>query len=191
MLLGDSHAASWRPTVDQVGKALGVKVVMSTYGGCPATDVVVAREGTHQRRPTCEPGRAETAALIDAIHPDAVLLAQADYDGLILGDNDGLLTIAQQEDRWNAALGDLAMDLDNRGIPLGLLLDIPMLDLDPVECLAKGGGVAECGTNQKELGRIAVRDAGERTAVAGHGEVLRTPCPWFVPTTPVRSNKTV
>ena len=33
MLLGDSHAAHWRPAVDQVAKELHVRVVMQTFGG--------------------------------------------------------------------------------------------------------------------------------------------------------------
>ncbi len=46
MLLGDSHAAHWQPAVDAFGQQHGVKVVVRTYGGCPAIDAPVALQGT-------------------------------------------------------------------------------------------------------------------------------------------------
>jgi peptidoglycan/LPS O-acetylase OafA/YrhL len=171
MLLGDSHAAHWRPAIDQVAKALHLRVVMRTFGGCPATEAPVAREGTHEVRDGCAERRAETAQLLDELHPDAVIVSHTDYMGWILDDGGVPGSPNDQREQWNVALRDFAHDLGQRGIPLGLILDVPAMEHDPIECLAKGRSREECGVDQQALDELAQRSAGEQQALAaaGHG----------------------
>ncbi len=164
MLIGDSHAAQWRPALDQVAKDLQVRVVMQTFGGCAATDVPTAIEGTHELRDGCAEHRAQTAELIDEIRPDAVIVTHGDYLGGILDEHGAVGTDEQQRERWNAGLRDLATDLGRRDIPLGVILDSPTLDHDPVECVAKGRAGEECEASADRLDQLARRDSGERDA---------------------------
>ena len=84
--------------------------------------------------------------------------------------------MTSKRDRWNAALRDLATQLGERGIPLGVILDSPTLDHDPIECMGERRPAEQCeattASRLQELG--AQRDSGERGVLdaAGTGVVF-------------------
>ena len=167
MLLGDSHAAHWQPAIDALGQQQGIKVLVRTYGGCPAIDAPVVLQGTSKASTACPRFRARTAKLIADQKPDAVLVSSGDYTSRTLGHDGQLLSVAQQGPVWQDSLARFASNLRDMGIPLGVLLDVPGADGDPIECAAQHGSAEPCAlTSGKILDFVDARHQVETDALS-------------------------
>jgi peptidoglycan/LPS O-acetylase OafA/YrhL len=178
MLLGDSHAAQWSPALDAAAEKAGIKVVLVSYGGCPSAEVNVALTGTHRPAKACVDFHKNTLTLLDQLHPDAVVIANADYSGALLTDQQTIVPESEAWSAWGVGLHRLVDDLNARKIPLGIILDTPGRSVDPIECIAKHGDDAACSVTASSFkSSIAPRNEVEKGAVGAS-----TRGAWFDPT---------
>jgi peptidoglycan/LPS O-acetylase OafA/YrhL len=137
LVWGDSHAAHWLPGLRRAADELGVRVVARTYGGCPPYTVRVALSGTRRPSRACERFRSETERLIAENSPAAVILGSSMYAKRLLVEDGRLADAEEVHEVWADAVPTLFRELRSRGVAVGVILDNPPIDRDPVECLAR------------------------------------------------------
>ena len=110
----------------------------------------------------------ETAvSVIKAEQPDVVILTSADFtrrvadaDGRHVPDRDVQLAL------WADAIRGLRADLADEGIDLGVVLDNPRPDGNPLLCAGESGTAEGCGRSQEAAtAKVARHVANERSAV--------------------------
>jgi peptidoglycan/LPS O-acetylase OafA/YrhL len=164
LLEGDSHTRHWSPAFAQAAKAVGVKLFVRWESVCPAFPIPInTLQGV--RSTACDRYRAQTAKLIDRLHPTAVVLSQSDFvwDLLIVpraeNSEDARAAI------WGDAYDSYLASLRAKGIKLGAVVDTPRMTVNPVDCLVKHTA-ARCSTPRTlALGRqrpMAVAEADAR-----------------------------
>ena len=145
MLVGDSHAAQWAPALEQAAVDLGLRLVVRTYGGCPAVEVYVARTGFLDASQACLDQRAETERLITTAKPELVVMSNADYsDRMISGPAGSLLHGTATEQAYSRARRAFAEMVDKQGTHLAVIQDNPGQLEDPIECLARDRDIDGC-----------------------------------------------
>ncbi|GGB84352.1 hypothetical protein N798_09755 [Knoellia flava TL1] len=133
-LVGDSHAGALIPTVDELGKRRGLKVVVHTKGSCPATDArrTVEGETSDERQASCT---AYNAAVDEALLADASvsLVLTSSYtraygwEGTGDGPETGIAGFASRYERWRSA-----------GKQVVVIADVPATAGEPVpNCIAQ------------------------------------------------------
>ncbi|MGZ4683029.1 MAG: acyltransferase family protein [Acidimicrobiales bacterium] len=146
MLLGDSHAGQWRVALDQIAKAHHVKLLIRQHNGCPAyqADVTDPLKGDIKTT-LCREAHGRDLAVIDALQPDAVVIANwsGNRDNLV-DDSGDRVPEAEQAAVWETGMRSLLGELEKRSIPFGVVVDEPDLPDDPMKCLARKGTVAPC-----------------------------------------------
>ena len=77
-LVGDSHAGAWVPTLDELGRSRGWKVVVHTKASCPFSFArrVLPGESTVERARACEDVNDAVAAALRAEKPSIVFVGQ-------------------------------------------------------------------------------------------------------------------
>ncbi len=157
LLLGDSHAGQWQPALEQGAVRLGHPLVTSWRGNCPAIPVAVTVDGRSSAE--CRSRQAHMLDLVDDLEPAAVVLSHsAAYD------------VSDAE--WQSGLETMVAELEERHIPVGVLLDIPRQETDPVHCAAVHGLDAECTVDRETAdAQLASAHARELEILvdAGHG----------------------
>jgi peptidoglycan/LPS O-acetylase OafA/YrhL len=145
LLLGDSHAGQWRRPLDQIAKAAHVKLLIRQHNGCPPYAVDVTDPNKPQKVATCRHELERDLPVIDALQPDAVLIAtwSGNRDHFVDDDGDAL-SDADQVAAWKAGVTTTWGALTQRGIPFGVILDEPDLPVDPMKCIAKENSVEAC-----------------------------------------------
>lgn len=126
LLLGDSHAQSMLHGVSAAAGVLDLDLMMFAEGGCaynPAFIAAVEEEGSgHERhRRLCPAYAREAVALVDALQPDAVIIAHRGnrpFSGPA-GDRGALVP------RWFDGLGAELGRLQSRDVATILLLPLP------------------------------------------------------------------
>ncbi|HNJ96570.1 MAG TPA: acyltransferase family protein [Ilumatobacteraceae bacterium] len=169
MLVGDSHAAQWAPAAEAAAQQLHLRLIVRSYGGCPAPQIFVRRTGFDDASTACLAFRERTFALIGAVKPAAVVVGGADFTSRLLNAPSGSpLTQKEAVDAFEAALADLVAIVRDTGGEVGLVLDNPTQETDPLECLARGSTVAHCSVSSaKALSKSgAFLDATRRVAAA-------------------------
>ena len=145
VLVGDSHAAQWSAAVEAVAADLDARLLIRSFGGCPSMDVFIAKTGGRTASSTCLAFRRQTRALIDAVAPDLVIVANTRYsDRTLRSAGGGLLDPDDADDVTAAALTRYARELTGDGITVAVIQDNPSMKVDPIECLAKERSADEC-----------------------------------------------
>jgi len=137
MLIGDSHAQQWMQAFGDVAADLGVRMVLRHAGNCSSTPVqrATATLSREERRRGCDGFQEQTQNLIDEIHPDVIVLADAD------GTKERMFTGSARQ--WRAAVATQVEHLRDQGIAVGLVADSPQSN-DPLLCLARGLSRGRC-----------------------------------------------
>ncbi len=105
----------------------------------------------HQKTVLCLSLQLGDVRLLDALHPDAVLLAVWSGNRDHLVDDQGTKVIkAQQGVVWEAGVRSMIGDLRQRGIPYGMILDEPTLPINAVDCIARLNQIAVCERTRSE-----------------------------------------
>jgi peptidoglycan/LPS O-acetylase OafA/YrhL len=146
LLLGDSHAGQWRRTLDQIARARHLKLYIRQHNGCPPYPVNIIDPLRGDRKTAlCLTNQLGDVRLLDALHPDAVLLAvwSGNRDHLVDESGDKVPK-AQQVASWEAGVRSMTGDLRRRGIPYGMILDEPTLPINAVDCIARLNQIAAC-----------------------------------------------
>lgn len=138
-LVGDSHAASWIPALDEAGKVRRWRVTSHTKSGCALSKEMLTIRGKPYT--ACKKWGEQTIANLLADRPDIIIMTQSS-GARIYGS-------AGERDPEAAANSIMSLWADFRaaGIKVVAVRDTPRLPFDPGECLSKNPG---CTVNRKE-----------------------------------------
>jgi peptidoglycan/LPS O-acetylase OafA/YrhL len=144
VLLGDSHAAHWIPALDPVARAMGIRLLPRGRADCPPQTAVLNLV-SRRVEPACEKFKADTLALIEAIHPAAVIVSNSTgYGGRILDDHGHVLHGQDELTAWRKGYARLLRHFKAQHVPVIVAVDNPALDFDPIECIARRRSVRQC-----------------------------------------------
>jgi peptidoglycan/LPS O-acetylase OafA/YrhL len=136
VLFGDSHAAMWIPSFDQVGDAANWRVVQLTKPGCIAPDFPNYSNALGREYTECAEYRQFALEQIEDIQPDMVIVTSA-RKGVILSQNgEPTKDAGAIEQAWseglNRTLGTIRPNTDR----LVVLGDIAYANEPGLDCLA-------------------------------------------------------
>jgi len=152
MLIGDSHAGQWRRALEEVAEQNGAKLLIRQHNGCPPYQTFIkAPDGTSDNRAICTEQQEGDLRVIDALEPDAIIIATwSGYQGF-LREADGSLPSATREvTLWSDAVQERTDAIRERGIPFAVIIDEPMLPFDASVCLATKGSVEACAISRDD-----------------------------------------
>lgn len=114
MIVGDSHAAQWVPTLSEIAKEEGFRLIIRSLDACPAAQVRVLAHGAPNS--ACASFQDGTRTLVQEIAPDVLLTANSDsYIGQIADASGKVPSEQQQAALWRNGLEEvisLARDVD-------------------------------------------------------------------------------
>lgn len=140
LVLGDSHAEMWTPTLDELSHELGFEYVLHILGGC---NVVGAQPPIAVG--DCRRVQAQNLEIVDELEPDAVIVSHF---------ADNVETTDRQE--WIGGLETFLSEMEQRSIPVGWIHDSPSFEENPVECVSLRSE-AECTESVEEATARSVR----------------------------------
>jgi peptidoglycan/LPS O-acetylase OafA/YrhL len=165
VLLGDSHAAHWLPSVDAAVADLGGGRVASVRVSCPSIAFAWA-----SAEPECVERQGRVPDLVAELDPDLVVMRHS--VGYV--DDD-----AEARAAWRASLTDFAGMLAALEVDLLVVLDVPRFPADPLSCAARHGDPSPCALDLaldrcEVEHRLGPQHEAERAALAeaGHGVTL-------------------
>ncbi len=166
LVLGDSHAAHWIPAVERASEELHMSWAASVLGNCPTIGVT-----SGVVHPDCAGRRPLVFDLIDDIDPAIVVMSHSSGYINVLEANGRTLAPEQRLPAWSAELTEFTSELDRRGIPLLVVLDVPRFVSDPLDCAAEAGSTERCVVEGAALEKMFAFHRAERAALAeaGHG----------------------
>lgn len=194
VIVGDSIAISYAPTIRAALEPKGYKVFVYTMQQCPAISVTVIR-GDKSEHPRCNPFRQWAYDQIKMLKPDMLVLSSSEDGSMRLASKaEGPAVAAEWKDGAKETLAALTGAAGRI-----VILDPPPGGKPLQECATRLSKPADCVTAPDiRYGELytALRDAS--AAVPGaRAEVVRTrdwfcsrdSCPGFVGTTPVYADQ--
>ena len=177
VLFGDSHATAWFPAVDAWARDTGWRLVSLTKHACPAAGARVWSALLQRSYRECSTWRTAALARIAREKPDVVItVGRTDY--LVMKGS-----TPQGASESAAALSAAAVrtytSLRALGSAVLVLRDNPMLDTDPVECLARNLDTPAACT--RPLDSIAVEPQIESSTARQSGATYVDTRPVFCP----------
>ncbi|WP_256793619.1 acyltransferase family protein [Terrabacter sp. Ter38] len=148
VLVGDSVALSWAPTLERALVPQGWRVVSLGYASCPLVAVDVNQRAANSRFPAqCRDARQRMLDEVGRLQPDLVVVSSSEGSLLYL-DSGATGSAAQAEwQRGTAATLTALSRLDTDVVVLGAP---PRVD-DPATCLSRVGGPSRCLSHRGEL----------------------------------------
>lgn len=140
VLYGDSHAAQWFPTLEQLAIEKGFKLISLTKSACPAVDAPRPDQGAF-KNVHCEKWRKNSIARIQKIHPAAVITSNFQYFTPRAGYSD-------REKWWSDGQKRLLSSLKGSSDHLIYLSDTPRPLRDIPSCLASKDSTS-CDSTEK------------------------------------------
>jgi hypothetical protein len=140
VLFGDSHAWMWLPAVYPAAARHGYKLILLFLTSCPAASVTYWDPQTNSYADSCTTARTAAIAAIRKLNPSLVLLSSNTAQRY--SSPNVLFTSAQ----WEAGLDQTITSLASPTTQVGVIGDIPTLDVVMPECLAAyQSNVQQCG----------------------------------------------
>jgi hypothetical protein len=140
VLFGDSHAWMWLPAVVPSAKAHGYRVILLFFTDCPAASVTYWDPNTKSYATSCTSERTTAIADIKQLAPRIVLLADRTTERYSAPN---VLFTATQ---WQDGLAQTIEELQGPTTKVGVIGDIPTLDVLFPECLeAYPDAIQHCG----------------------------------------------
>ena len=140
LVLGDSHAEMWTPTLEALSAELDFRYVVHILGGC---NVVGAQPPISVE--ACRRVQSQNLDIVDELQPDAVVVSHYATNA----DDTG-------RDEWISGLETFLAELDDRGVTVGWIYDAPSFSENPVECVSLRSE-DECTESTEEATALAAR----------------------------------
>jgi peptidoglycan/LPS O-acetylase OafA/YrhL len=135
VLMGDSHAATWFPAVEQLASQRGWRLVNLTKHACPVASARVWSEQLRRTYRECSVWRAAAFERIAQEKPDLVIAVNRTDYAVVKGS--ARLSAAESAPALAGAAARAYRKLDAVAGSVLVLRDNPMRPDDPVECLAR------------------------------------------------------
>lgn len=175
LLVGDSHAGQWHPTLDRVAREQGVKLIVRQHNACPAIPVLYRTVRENDTRPYtyCDQYQQGDLRVLDDLGADAVIVAMWSGAADRIVDRTGKL--ADDPTRvalWDEGVRTLLGELAARDVRVGWIFDQPTLAFNASRCLDTEASVAACEPTRSDATAIAGPQLDvERRLVGGAGGV--------------------
>jgi len=140
VVLGDSHAQMWTPTLEALADELDFHFTVHILGGCNVAGVQAQVTASY-----CTEVQARNVEIVDALDADAVLVSHISTN---------ILDVPEQE--WIDGIDEFLTAMDQRDVEVAWVHDGPGLSRDPIECVATKGEAA-CTEPVEELVRVSER----------------------------------
>ncbi len=149
MIVGDSHAAQWVPTMSKVATEEGFGLVIRSLDACPAADVKVLAHSVANTK--CDLFHEQTAALIRELRPAVLVTANSNsYLGQILDSSGGVASRDAQTALWRAGFDSLVETARAAGAVPAVIEDTPRPGGDAGICVTRPGGSEERCTPKRD-----------------------------------------
>jgi hypothetical protein len=182
VLLGDSHAAQWFPTLARLATVEHWRFVTLTKSACAPADLTVWNPMFQRAYTECDAWRANAFDQITALHPSLVVMAMSRIYTVV----DGATTasVADRPDLWDAGIAKSLARLVTSADHVALVGDTPRSRFDPPACLSKHlDDVLACATPASRA-LDPTRTAADRALADAAGVTFVDPTPWVCPTEP-------
>ncbi len=151
MVVGDSHAAQWVPTVSTLGRAEGFRVLVRSLNACPAAVVPVVSRGTTPMT-ACDEFHRGTEALLSELRPDVVLIANSNsYLPQVIA------PAGTEAEAWRLGYARLVDAAQAAGATVVAIEDTHRPGSDPAVCVTRPAGSVEACTPGREQALSEVR----------------------------------
>ena len=176
VLYGDSHALMWLPAMDRVAKHDKLRLVVIWEQACPVmADVGDFAYATQAVNPNCSAFHTSSIALINSIHPVAVVLGERTAGAQHL---DGTPVTKAQ---WQTGLVKSIKEMKVKKV--AILEDIVFFRVIVPTCLAANPtAVQNCSASPENPGYPGQQAAEQGAAKATKSTYVKT-WPWFCATT--------
>ncbi len=181
VLLGDSHAAQWFPTLERLATERGWRLLALTKVNCAAVDGPIWVERLKRAYPECTAWREAALERIAAAAPALVVVANSKSARLAV---DGGIDPAGQGPAWDAALGRMLERLAAIAARVVLLGDTPQHAVDPPVCLSANLDDALACATPREVAVPTARLAADGEVAESAGAIFVDPTPWVCPSDP-------
>ena len=151
MVVGDSHAAQWVPTLSALGRAGDFRVLVRSLNACPAAVVSVTSRGTTPLA-ACDEFHRGTEALLSELRPDVVLIANSNsYLPKIIAPS------GTEAEAWRLGYARLVDAAQAAGARVVAIEDTHRPGSDPAVCVTRPAGSVEACTPGRERALAEVR----------------------------------
>jgi peptidoglycan/LPS O-acetylase OafA/YrhL len=169
VIIGDSHAEHWIPSLDQIGDELGIKVVPIIKHGCTSVDVTVMLSNGS---PFTECNEWRAWAIAQALETGAATtIVSSTIAGSIQNEAGEALTdgrIKEIATLWSAGVVSTTTQLGANGSRVVMLSDAPGVSEVPTECLLRRDAtLATCTWPQVQRTEILNEASGAGAAASG------------------------
>ena len=179
VLIGDSHARQWIPSLDELGRRFGYTTYFLVREGCPGSDVTPWLNNDTGPAVLCEEFQDWAVSQVEELQADVVVLGSqanpngfASEDGEHVTDQDALLEMYGEG--MTSQVSRLA-PLTDRVILIG---DPPDLTFDPGRCLSdRDASLERCMSDGNPVS-VRFADALREGALAAGAEFVKT-SQWF------------
>lgn len=179
-VLGDSHAAMWMGSLDEIGRRQHWKVIILTKTGCPAITldlfrpVVFGRNTVTAAYGHCATWLTSAIARINQVAPDAVILASCNGCDSVVDSRGELIS----RSAWTAGLQETLRRVSPPNTVKVVLGDIPRW-YGSLDCLAlKPNEIQDCSKPTATVAG-ATYNADERAAADAERASFVDVAPWF------------
>jgi len=182
VLFGDSHAASWFPTLERLATANRWRLVSLTKSACAVADATVYNASLGRAYTECDEWRANALARIEAERPELVVITNARTHVLALPE--GRTPALARPDVWDAALERTLRRLKAIAGDVALVADIPRADVDPPVCLSSSPDDRLACATPAAIALEPSRTAADAAIADRLGLAFVDPTSWICPSDP-------
>jgi peptidoglycan/LPS O-acetylase OafA/YrhL len=152
VLLGDSHAAQWFPTLRRLAEANDWRLLVRTKSGCPAPDVTILQRRLSRAYDECDTWRAAVLDELARTRPALVVAAGTRTDSLVDRRTGDPIAAADAGDEWKAGWRRTLTPLEKAGVTVAVLRDTPWPGTDMAACVARNESQpSACDVSRKAL----------------------------------------
>ncbi len=182
VLIGDSHAAHWFPTLQRLAEEQDWRFISLTKSACPVADLPVYNTALKREYAECDEWRAAVLDRIAAERPAMVVISDSRtgqfwVDGAAVPSRD-------REDLWATGLERSIRAIDQIADRVVVIGDTPRPARDAPVCLSDHlDDALACATPMSKALGIE-RAETEKAVTAETGATFIDPAPWLCPTEP-------
>ena len=184
VLLGDSHALAWFPTLEQIAVDRGWRLISITKAACQVADIVQWDNTLGRAYSECAEWRRAVIERMDRLRPDLVVVTNSRGFTLASSDGSGPIRPDDQPVQWQEGMARTLKELVPSAGQVVVLADTPAATVNVPECVSgHKANILDCSTPVIEAIMPAWVDAARAAADAG-GAAFIDPAPWVCPSDP-------
>ncbi|HET9516859.1 MAG TPA: SGNH hydrolase domain-containing protein, partial [Actinoplanes sp.] len=137
VLFGDSHAAQWFPTLQELARRHGWRLLSRTKSACSAADVLQYNTLLKRAYTECQSWRRRELARLRTLAPDMIVVSSSFQSGQLTAEQLNPPPPGGEAEIWRAGWRRTLRALAATGAAVSFLVDTPFLRGSPADCLAR------------------------------------------------------